>query len=317
MDPADGRILAMAGYDKTNPHGNPCLSNRFPAASIFKIITAAAAVEKKGYGPHTRIHFNGYKHTLYKNQLKDQKNRYTNSIAFKDSFAQSVNPVFGKIGSLHLGKEGLLEYARAFGFNRTFGFEKPLPPSRFEISDEPYHWAELASGFNRQTTLSPVHGAMLAAVFLNRGKLVEPTIIAWIDDPSGKRLYRSRPKEMGPVIGLEALKTVDTLMATTISAGTGRKAFRGHRRDGVLAQLHLGGKTGSIYNRSHDERYDWFVGFARPKKGSTGLAVAVVVAHEEFIGRRATEYARSLFKAYYKKHLVKSGSQPALHNGKS
>jgi cell division protein FtsI/penicillin-binding protein 2 len=47
MDPADGRVLAMSGYDKANPDGNPCLDSRFPAASIFKIITAAAVVSSR------------------------------------------------------------------------------------------------------------------------------------------------------------------------------------------------------------------------------------------------------------------------------
>jgi cell division protein FtsI/penicillin-binding protein 2 len=316
MDPDDGRILAMVGFDKTDSAGNPCISNRFPAASIFKIVTAAAAVERRGYGPHTRINFNGYKHTLYKSQLKEQKNRYTNSIAFKDSFAQSVNPVFGKIGSLYLKKEGLADYAQAFGFNREFAFEIPLPTSHFEISDDPYHWAEIASGFNRQTTLSPVHAAMVAAMLLNHGDLVEPTIIQSIDDSMGNRIYQSRPQRTGPVIGTRAIQTVDKLMQTTITSGTGRKAFRGHRRDRVLAKLHMGGKTGSIYNRSHDARFDWFVGYAREKNGEGQLAVAVVVAHEEYIGKRASQYARILFKEFFKNRFAKTKADPTS-KGKS
>ena len=43
MDPATGKILSMIGFDKTNGSNNPCLDNRFPAASIFKIVTASAA----------------------------------------------------------------------------------------------------------------------------------------------------------------------------------------------------------------------------------------------------------------------------------
>ncbi len=130
--------------------------------------------------------FNGYKHTLYKSQLKERSNRYTNKISFKDSFAQSVNPVFGKIGVLYLGKPQLEAYGVAFGFNRRFGFEIPCAPSRLTIDDDPYHWAEIASGFNNQTTLSPLHGAILAAVPLNQGRLVEPTIVDRIVDKNGK-----------------------------------------------------------------------------------------------------------------------------------
>ncbi|MFC1877689.1 hypothetical protein ACFL2E_10535 [Thermodesulfobacteriota bacterium] len=40
LDPAGGEILMMAGYDKINPDSNTCLDNTYPAASIFKIVTA-------------------------------------------------------------------------------------------------------------------------------------------------------------------------------------------------------------------------------------------------------------------------------------
>jgi peptidoglycan glycosyltransferase len=45
MDPVTGRVLAMAGFDRAAPSVNPCLHSNFPSASVFKIVTAAAAVE--------------------------------------------------------------------------------------------------------------------------------------------------------------------------------------------------------------------------------------------------------------------------------
>jgi peptidoglycan glycosyltransferase len=100
MAPDTGRLVAMAGFNKIDPDRDPCLTAEYPAASLFKIVTAAAAVEEKGYTAGSRFKFNGYKHTLYKRQLTDKTNRYTNSISLRDSFAQSVNPVFGKLGAL-------------------------------------------------------------------------------------------------------------------------------------------------------------------------------------------------------------------------
>ena len=61
----------------------------------------------------------------------------------------------------------------------------------------------------------------------------------------------------------------------------------------------MGGKTGSIFNKKHDLRYDWFVGFADLKNGDKKLALAVVVAHEEYIGIRAAAYGRMIIKKYY------------------
>ena len=305
MDANSGQILALAGFNKTDPNSNPCLLSRFPAASVFKIVTAAAAVEHCGYQADTRLHFNGFKHTLYRSQLKDRINAYTNTMTFKDSFAQSVNPVFGKLGSLRLGKTLLEKYATAFGFNRPIDFELPIPPSHVYIDDEPYHWAEVASGFNNDTTLSPLHAAMMASAVLNNGRMKSPTIVERITDDTGHLIYRSQNAWYGRAMSTQAAFTLERLMETTVRSGTGRKAFRGLKRHHVLSKLLIGGKTGSIYNRAHDARFDWFVGFAKEKRGTGQLAVAVLVAHEEYIGIRAAQYARMAMTYYFNNHLAK------------
>jgi len=304
MAPDTGRILALASFDKTGALDNPCTSNGFPAASIFKIVTAAAAVEQCGYRALSPMKFNGYKHTLYKSQLKEKSNRYTNKISFKDSFAQSVNPVFGKIGVLYLGKPQLEAYGDAFGFNHSFGFEIPCAPSLLTIADNPYHWAEIASGFNNQTTLSPLHGAILAAVPINQGRLVEPSIVDRIVDNNGEVFYRSKPTFVGQATSAETAQVVTALMEATIKTGTSHKTFRGYKRDKVLSRLKIGGKTGSIYDKAHTTRFDWFVGFAHDLHGEGKMVVSVLVAHEKYIGRRASEYARIAFKQYFKKALA-------------
>ncbi len=300
MEPATGRLLAMAGFDKDNPtNANPCIETLFPAASIFKIVTAAAAVEKLGFSPTSSLSFTGGKYTLYKSQLKDQQNRYTRYISFRDAFAQSVNPVFGKIGARSLGKNALQQYAEAFGFNRAIHFEIPLAPSTVSISDEPYQLAEIASGFNRQTVISPLHGAMLVATILNGGEMVAPTIVDQITDAHGRPLYRQHRQALNQAISPTASKIVNTLMAATVHDGTSRKAFKGYGRDRVLSRLNIGGKTGSISNKTNELRYDWFVGFAEEKNGSEKIAISVVVAHEKYIGTRAGQYARLVIERFF------------------
>ncbi|MBW2513247.1 MAG: PbpA [Deltaproteobacteria bacterium] len=306
LDPVGGEILMMAGYDKIDPDNNTCLDNTYPAASIFKIVTAAAAAEQQNLDSNSKLRFNGSQHTLYKNQLKDRKNRYTNHTTLQEAFAKSINPVFGKLGALSLEKEDLSAYAEAFGFNSEIDFELPLLASRFSITDTPYHRAEIASGFNRQTTLSAVHAALLPAVILNQGKRVEPTIVQRITDDSGRLLYETSPGPMRQVITPRTSRVLYDLMEATVRYGTAKKAFSGFHKDPVLSKCNLGGKTGSIYNRKHDLRFDWFVGFADLKNGDKKMAISVVVAHEEFIGIRAAAYARMAIKKYYTDFL-KSG----------
>ncbi|MEJ2656475.1 MAG: penicillin-binding transpeptidase domain-containing protein [Desulfobacterales bacterium] len=310
MEPATGRILSMVSFDKTNASNNPCLENRFPAASIFKIVTASAVIEKYGFGPDHVFAYNGMKHTLYRSQLKDRKTRYTNRITFKDAFAQSVNPVFGKIGALYLDKETLVKYAKAFGFGRKINFELRIDPSCIVVTDKPYRCAEIASGFNNNTKMSPVHGAMMVSAIINQGKLPEPTIVDRIVNEKGRTIYHNQSVYITQAIAEDASRILNRLMATTIKNGTLRKTFRRYRRDKILSRLNIGGKTGSIDNKTHDVRFDWFVGFAEEKEGDRKIALSIIVAHEKYIGLRAGYYARIAMKKYFDRYFAENKQEP-------
>ncbi|MDO9110865.1 MAG: penicillin-binding transpeptidase domain-containing protein [Desulfatirhabdiaceae bacterium] len=299
IEPSTGRILSMVGFDRANPSNNPCLDSIFPAASIFKIITAAAAVEKCGLNQGSSLSFTGGKHTLYKSQLTDKYSKYAQNITLKDSFAQSVNPVFGKIGSQLLGKAAIEQYAAAFGFNRPIDFEAPIDSSTLSVEDAPYHLAEIASGYNRTTTISPLHGALIGASILNRGAMIEPTMIDNIADQTGHVLYQSRVEPMKQVISPKSSEIMARMMEATVDSGTGRKAFKGYQKDGILSRLDIGGKTGSMDNQTHEAHFDWFVGFAADKASGQKVVVSVVVAHEKYIGTRSGYYARILMKQYF------------------
>ena len=317
MDPVTGKVLSMVSLDKKNPKGNPCVENQFPAASIFKIIAAAAAIETCDFKENKKLSYNGRNHTLYKSQLKEKINRYTNTITFEKAFAKSVNPVFGKLGYHYLGKGALLKYASGFGFNEPIDFELSLSTSRMPITDKPYNWAEIASGFNQDTTITPLHGALIASVITNGGKLMEPFIIDKIETREGHTVYSGRPTPIKQTVTSETAKTMQNLMKATINSGTLRKSFRGYTRDRVLSKLAIGGKTGSIDTDHHEVRLDWFVGYANEKNGEGRLAISVLVAHEKFIGIRAGQYARMIMKEYFKHYFADKESQDTSKDTKS
>jgi cell division protein FtsI/penicillin-binding protein 2 len=313
LEPSTGRVLAMVGFDRTGQTGNPCLESAFPAASIFKIVTASAGIEKCGFSPASRFNFNGDKYTLYKSQLKNRTNRYTRRINLRDSFAQSVNPVFGKIGAIYLGKAPLEHYAEVFGFNRNIDFEVPLGSSRVELTDDSYRWAEIACGFNRETLISPVHGALMSAVICNGGAFVEPTIIDRITDGDGNTIYAGQQKTTDQALLPDTAKAIEVMMNATVRSGTARKMFRGYTRDKTLSKLDIGGKTGSIMSRKLDRvRYDWFVGFAKEKNGDSELALSVMVAHEKYIGARAGWYARKAIQNYFEKYFREKSDKKSI-----
>lgn len=301
MDPATGRILSMVDSEKVNGVKNVCLSSQFPAASIFKIVSAAAAIDRCHMAADTKLTYNGRRHTLYKNQLTHRTNRYTNQVSLKTSFARSINPVFGKLGIFRLKRKLLEKYAARFGFNQPIDFELPVQPSRILVDDDPYHWAELTCGFNRETLMSPVHGAMMAASIVNDGNLVEPMIIERITDNEEKTVYVGHTSVARRAISRKASREMKALMAATISYGTCSRAFRGYRRDPVLSKLLIGGKTGSINNKTDELHYDWFVGFCAERMGSKKLALAVLVVHDKLLRARAPEFARLAMRYYFQR----------------
>ena len=297
--PPSGQVLAMARYDRDDPTVNPCLDSRFPAASVFKIITAAAAIEQCDLNGDSPMTFNGNQYTLYRSQLKDKVTRHTNRIRFQDAFAKSVNPVFGKLGALKLGKDNLTNYAVAFGFNRPIDFEAAISPSTFTVSDDPYQLAEVASGFNRETTLSHLHGALIAAAVANDGRIYEPTVVERILDANGKEIYHSTASLLAQPMAPQTAAQIAAMMEASVRIGTCHKPFRDQDRHPVLSRLVIGGKSGSIDNQDHTARIDWFVGFASERDGNQAIAVSAVVAHEKYIGKRAGEYARRLITDYF------------------
>jgi len=150
---------------------------------------------------------------------------------------------------------------------------------------------------------------MMAASIVNDGKLMEPTIIQRITDNEKETVYAGPMSIMRQVISRKASQEMKALMAATISCGTCRRTFRGYRRDPVLSKLLIGGKTGSINNKTDELHYDWFVGFCAEMKGTRKLALAVLVVHDKLLRARAQEFARLAMRYYFKKSPhQKSGS---------
>jgi cell division protein FtsI/penicillin-binding protein 2 len=311
MEPLTGRIVAMAGFDLDDPGANPCTMGDYPAASIFKIVTAATAVETMGYTPKTPLSFNGGKYTLYKRQLTDTRDRHTTEVTLASAFAESINPVFGKIASTGLDPEKLAVYATAFGFNQGVDTDFFFDSGNLLLTDSAFQLAEVGCGFNKTTTISPMFGAMLVSTIVNRGNRPLPSMVKQITDTKGNVIYTSATSPVQKAISPETARAVRTMMAETILRGTAKRAFKGSEKDSTLSRLEIGGKTGSLNNRENTVRYDWFTGFAKEKNGEKSLALAVVVGHREYIGTRAATYARIMFKHYFNSYFVSNNKTTA------
>ncbi|MBF0209526.1 MAG: hypothetical protein HQK68_01445 [Desulfamplus sp.] len=312
MEPHTGKILAMAGFDNQSPNTNPCTDKEYPAASLFKLVTASAAVEACGYSPATTMYFSGGKYTLYKRQISEEGNsKYLNKVTLAEAFAQSINPVFGKLGSIMLGRDILEKYASSFGFNQEIDSEINLRSGNFTITDNnSYQWAEVASGFNRTTTISPMFGAMLASTMLNGGKTPVPCIVESVKDDNGKVLYKRKDETLNSnTVKPDTARAMMQMMNGTVITGTARKSFRGVDKDHVLAGLKMGGKTGSLSNSDRSIKFDWFTGFCSDSQEKEQIVVSVLVGHGKYIGTKASIYGRLMFKEYFNNYFALNPKQ--------
>ncbi|HEX4925219.1 MAG TPA: penicillin-binding transpeptidase domain-containing protein [Bdellovibrionales bacterium] len=298
MDAATGEILTMVSYNRRNKGENLALKATFPAASIFKIVTAAAAIDQDKLGANSRIGYGGGNHTLYRRNVEEDGGRWRRYVTVREAFARSINTVFAKMGLFFVGPQTLQAYAERFLFNKNIEADIPIESGQaFIPSDDRWAVAEAASGFTRKNTMSPLQGALMAAAIANDGVIPEPFLVRAVRS-GGDTIYKAEPGPGSePVVEPSSARELRQLMAATITQGTSRKSFRQIVNGARLAGLELGGKTGSLTGTEPAGKYDWFVGYGR--SGERKIAISVVTIHERIWRIRSSQVAADFFRHYF------------------
>ena len=299
MDSHSGRLLSMVNYDANGHTENLCLQASFPAASLFKIVTAAAAFEGAGLRPDQGYYYRGSRHTLYKSQLKTKKDRWTVQTSFRKAFAYSNNAVFGKIGIYDLGQDKLTRYSEKFFFNRPIASDLPVAVSRVTIPADDFGLAEIASGFNKDTLISPLHAALLAAVAVNEGRMPTPRLVDSIRNDSNEVIYQASLPAMTASVNRQTAQDLKIIMQDAARYGTGRSAFRKLRRKKRFRKFDMGAKTGTINDREDKFKYDWVTAFATSPDGAGSICVSVLGVHGKILGTRSIEMTRAIVDYYF------------------
>lgn len=316
LEATTGRVLAMSSYQHRGEKlGNLALRTTFPAASVFKVVTASAAIDQRKVNADTKFSFSGGKHTLYKrNVFSTTVAHWSREISIREAFAKSINSIFGKIGVFEVGPQILREYARRFLFNQNVRSDFPAPTGTADIQeDDRWALAEAASGFTRNTTMSPIQGALIAAAIANDGIIMEPTIVDSIYGEGGELLYQSQPSIASVTMTTASAQNVRLLMQETVTTGTSRKQFRSFWRNrNLAADVELGGKTGSLHGNDPYGRYDWFVGYMLYKQQK--IAVAALTINEEKWRVKSASLVQSFLSGRLKDEISRSPSTVTRHN---
>jgi penicillin-binding protein 2 len=335
MDPRTGAVLAMVSSPSFDPNCFACgieesewkrisssrrfpLQNRattgqYPAASVFKIIMAVAALEEGVIEPTEKIFCNG----LFKignASFRCWKRTGHGNIDLYRALVESCDVYFYKVG-MRLGVEKIADWSRRFGFGSRTGFElggeKPgLVPTdqwkrdRFGV---PWQAGETVSLSIGQSFLlvTPLQVCSMMSALFNGGILYRPQITRLVGTPEAP-LYRFQPEEVGRVnASRETLSLVKKALVGAVNdrTGTGKQAF--------LEQIKVAGKTGtaqvvaldrSKFHETEDaipERFRDHAWFAAAAPASDPkIVVSVLVEHGGHGGSAAAPIARELIKTY-------------------
>lgn len=300
-----GNILAAIDYNREEKMfaRNLAFSNTHPAASIFKIITAADLLENSSVNIDTKFSYIGKSTTLYKYQLKEPipNYRYKKVLNLKKAFATSNNVIFARSAIENLNPEGLKKMAEKFGFNRNLLNGIELPSSVFVKPSDDYNFAEFSSGFNKKTMMSPVHGAVIASVIANGGILRFPKVIKEMENLKTKKLIYPPVKKDEVVLTPKTSDDLRLLFQETVKKGTARSSFRRSRK--LLNTLEIGGKTGTLTGGIPYGRRDWFVSYAKPKSESSdqGISICVMIVNKKKWYVKSSLVAKNIMDFYYLK----------------
>ncbi len=287
LDPRSGRLLS---YVSTDERVLPA-DGAYPAASIVKVLTAAALLELESDSGSTKCVYRGNRYRLSRRRLDPPSSGRRATL--ETALASSNNQCFGQWALHALGEARLLEVFRRFGW-----LERPAPGhavGRVEPVRTRLDLARLGSGLDG-VRVNSLHVAQLAAI-LTHGRWIEPWWVDRVIDARGRSLALPRPAASRSVLEPARAERLRSMMVRTTTRGTARSAFRDRRGRARVGPVEVAGKTGNLSGRDPDGRYEWFLGLA--PAGRPTIAVVVLQLQGHLWWRRSTELGADVLRSVF------------------
>ena len=277
MDPNTGEILGMAvkgDFDPNNPYAidenitlqldeqllkheiteeeynqavqdarqtqwrNKAVSDPYEPGSVFKVFTAAAALEEQVADPD-ESYFDCIGYTTI-NGVKIHCNKTTGhgSQTFREGLVHSCNPVFMELGR-RLGWETWQSYSKAFGFFDKTGIDLPGEAAPIQHSDaslsNPVALAD--ASFGQTFKVTPIQMITGLSAVVNGGTLLEPHIVKQIVAADGTIIKNVERTEVRQVLSKENSAVLRDMLESVVADG--------ENKNGYLPGYRLGGKSGT------------------------------------------------------------------------
>ena len=278
---------------------NRATKGLYPPGSIFKVVTASAALESGKFEPSSTFVDPGYCEVYGKRVNNYDTTSPFGRVNLVQAMQYSVNSVFCNIGK-ELGAKAIVEQSKKFGFYDLPPLETPAderaasglykdgelfdPRQDFQVDPGRY-------GFGQERNLvSPIQMAMVAAGIANDGVVMKPYVVDRIVAPDGSVVRRTRPDQLGRAVSSGTATEIRDMMLRVVAGGTGTAA--------QVAGLTVGGKTGTAETGVRGSNTVWFICFAGPEGGEPEVAVAVAVEQVNSTGgQTAAPIAQDVLQA--------------------
>lgn len=307
IDPKTGEVLALVScpnfepeaeklergwMDMVNSSDAPFLSRAtqglYAPGSIFKIITAAAALDGK-LGEKI---FNDEGYVLIDGRkiINSGEKSYGN-IGIEKAFEVSSNVVYAQLG-VEIGERNFKDIVSKAGIGKMQDFDIPVSKSRFPYdSMGRVDLAESAIGQGR-VLVTPLQMAMITSGVANGGIMMKPFLVKGLEDPDGKTYKGLKSPGGTRIMTGKTAEKIKQMMQGVVDNGTGHGA--------AISGISVAGKTGTAENELSEGKkakdHSWFVALAPVQEPQ--IVVAVIVEHGGAGGGVAAEIAREIIKKY-------------------
>ena len=277
VEPSSGRILAMTAHSSVDPRwARTAFFEPYPMASLFKIVTASAALEAGRITPDTVVEFRG-KATSESPRYWEASPRGRNSrMDVTYAMGKSINPVYGRIACDIAGKDAVMENVRRFGFNQAILPGVPVKESRAGDPQTSHQLMLMGAGLDHDVKVTPLHAAMIMASIANGGRMMSPTLVDRVLDGAGGQKEAHVPRELRQLVSPATSASLTRMLSTTVTSGTSRRAFHDRRGRLILSGVDIAAKTGSINGDDPKGHYSWFAAYAPARAPRIALAALVI-----------------------------------------
>ena len=290
MDPHTGAILALAnrptfdldehtGSDK-DAMRNRAICDLFEPGSVFKIVTASAALEERRVSEEDKFFCENGTYKVASHILHDHTSH--GWLTFREVIEESSNIGTTKVAQM-LGPDIVYRYVKLFGFGDKTGVDMPGEISG--MIKEPRFWSKVSIGaipIGQEVGVTALQLASAVSVIANGGQLMRPYSTKEIRDKYGETIKKFFPLMTRKVISLDTSLRVKEILRGVVENGTGIMAkvpgFSAAGKTGTGQKLEANGTY------SHDKFMASFIGFAPVEDPVIAVAVVLDEPHPYYGG---------------------------------